>query len=215
MGAKTFKEATAKRQQRCVEQVAPLMVQGLGVREIGRRLGLSSAQATHDVQLVRDLWKGQYSDARDEWAPRILATYEWMLAECAGAWEQSKQGRTTRIINPDGTELIRQEPPDPRWLSGMLAVAKEASTFLGIREGVDAVARVEVADATRQALAPMSTDAYLAMLASTGGLPGINAVPPVARREADDEAIEVQVVDQPADGDVAPVPKRGRFLRRD
>ena len=86
MGAPTFKRATAKRQQRCVEQVAPLMVQGLGVREIGRRLGLSSWQATQDVSLVRDLWKGQYTDARDEWAPRILATYEWMLAECAGAW---------------------------------------------------------------------------------------------------------------------------------
>ena len=116
------------------------------------------------------------------------------------AWAQSKQGRITRIINPDGTELIRQEPPDPRWLSGMLAVAKETSTFLGIREGADTVARMEVPDSTKQALAPMSPDAYMAMLASTGGLSAVNAVPPTQKREGDD-AIPVACLDQQAETD--------------
>ena len=98
-------------------------------------------------------------------------------------------------MNPDGTELIRQEPPDPRWLSGMLAIAKETSTVLGIREGADTVARMEVPESTKQALAPMSPDAYLAMLASTGGLSAVNAVPPVDRREGDD-AVPVECLDQ-------------------
>ena len=195
MAAPTFKRAKAVRQQRCVEQVAPLMVQGHGPREVARRLGLSPGQAAKDCALVRDLWKDKYTDARDEWSGRLLATYEWLLTECAGAWEQSKAGRTTRIINPDGTELIRQEPPDPRWLSGMLAVAKETSTFLGLREGVDSVARVEVADATRMALAPMNVDAYMAMISNSGGqLAGITTVPPIDRRQ---EAIDAEVIDQP------------------
>jgi hypothetical protein len=179
--------------------VAPLMVQGHGVREIARRLGVHPSSASRDIQLVREMWAAKYDDARDEWSGRLLATYEWLLKECAGAWEQSKGGRITRIVNPDGTELLRQEPPDPRWLSGMLAVAKECSTYLGLREGVDSVARVEVADATRQALAPMDVDSYLAMLGNAGGqLAGITTVPPIDRRQ---DAIEAEVIEQPTNGE--------------
>ena len=63
--------------------------------------------------------------------------------------------------------------------------------ILGIREGVDQVSRVEVPESTRQALAPMSNDAYLAMIASTGGV-GINAVPPIQQRDEPVEEIEVR-----------------------
>ncbi len=193
--ARRRKGITPRRMLRLVDEVAPLMVQGLSAGAIGRRLGLTPSIAEGDVRAVKKLWEEKYLDSRDQWAGRFLATYEWLISECAGAWEQSKQGRITRVINPDGTELVRQEPPDPRWLSGMLAVTKEASTYLGIREGADTVARVEVADSTRHALAPMSADAYMAMLASTNGMPAINAVPPVSRREADAEAESAEVID--------------------
>ena len=170
------------------------------------------------------MWMERHDDSRDEWRGRILATYEWMLKECAEAWQQSKEGRVTRVINPDGTEMIRQEPPDPRWLSGMLAVAKETSTFLGIREGADQISRVEVPAETRAALAPMTPDAYLSMLNNSGGLSALNAVPPVDRRpEAVPtqavEAITVECVEPEAQAAPAPEqqqepPTSGRFIPR-
>jgi hypothetical protein len=79
----------------------------------------------------------------------------------------------------------------------MLAVAKEASTFLGLRQGVDSVSRVEVPEATRAALAPMTPDAYMAMLAASGGgLQGVNAVPPIQQREQEVDAIDVRVLER-------------------
>ena len=193
----SYKKASPRRKQRIVEEVAPLVVQGLTTREIGKRLGLSAGMAHSDVALVRDMWQESFNASRDEWAPRILATYEWMLGECAAAWQDSKAGRVTRVVNPDGTEMIRQEPPDPRWLSGMLAVAKEASTFLGLRQGVDNVSRVEVPESTRAALAPMSADAYMAMLAcGGGGLAGLTQVPPVQQRDHEVDAVDVRIVER-------------------
>jgi hypothetical protein len=146
------------------------------------------------MKLCREMWKHGFEEHRSEWAPRLLHTYEWMLAECAAAWQESKAGRITRVVNPDGTQLLRQEPPDPRWLSGMLAVGKELSTLIGVRQGVDSVSRVEIPETTRQALAPMSTDDYLAMLATTGGLSGVTAVPPTYERPAELEAVAVDAV---------------------
>ena len=78
-------------------------------------------------------------------------------------------------------------------MSGMLSVAKEASTYLGLREGADQVSRIEVPDAMRTALAPMSSDNYLAMISAQGGsLPGVNSLPPVVDRQVE----VVDVVDQ-------------------
>ncbi len=185
---------TTARYERMTEVIAPLMVQGLGCKKISDRTGIPKSTVALDIAAVHELWEEKHANSRNEWSGRLLSQYEWMLSELADAWQQSKTGRITRIINPDGTELIRQEPPDPRWLSGMLAVAKETSTFLGIREGVDTVSRLEVPDATKQALAPMSEDAYQAMLANSGGLAQLNAVPPISRRE--EQPIEVDITQQ-------------------
>jgi hypothetical protein len=189
--ARNYQGASPRRKQRIVEEVAPLVVQGLSTREIGKRLGLSPSAAAKDSQLVRSMWQESFDRSRDEWGPRLLATYEWLMTECASAWMESKAGRVTTIRNPDGSELVRHEPPDPRWLSGLLAVAKEASTFLGLRQGVDTVSRVEVPEATRNALAPMTPDAYMAMLASSNGIPGVTAIPPVQQRQHDIDATVV------------------------
>lgn len=219
--AKTYANATPARKQRICEQVAPLVVQGQSSRQIAKALGIAPETARVDMQLCKEMWLTAHSDSRDEWQGRLLAQYEWMLKELAEAWQSSKHSRITRVINPDGTEMIRQEPPDPRWLSGMLAVAKEASTFLGIREGADTVSRVEIPEATRSALAPMSTDTYMAMLASTGGLSAVNAVPPIDRRSS--EAVEPVAVEcLPQQAETPPEPEAGselpkrqpRFIRR-
>jgi hypothetical protein len=187
-------QLTALRAERLVEVIGPLMAQGMGCQRIADKTGLPRSTVSLDMQAVKKMWSENHANSREEWSGRLLGQYEWMLSELADAWQQSKTGRITRIINPDGTELIRQEPPDPRWLSGMLAVAKETSTFLGIREGVDTVSRLEVPDATKQALAPMSEDAYQAMLANSGGLAQLNAVPPISRRE--EQPVEVCIEQQ-------------------
>lgn len=207
---------TPARLGRLTQRVAPLMVQGYGYRRISEKLGIPLTTAADDCRLVKRLWVEEWQNSRDEWGGRITATYGWMLSELAQSWEQSKAGRITRVINPDGTELIRQEPPDPRWLSGMLAVAKEASTMLGIREGVDSVSRVEVPEATRQALAPMSADAYMSMIATTGGLAGINAVPPIEERQPA-QLVEIDCLDQQEETatntDGGQLPKQGPPIR--
>lgn len=217
---------SGERLRRITEDVAPLVIQGWGAQRVSTELGISKSQASMDIRECFEIWRKRHDKSRDIWQGRLLAQYEWMIGECAEAWATSKQGRVTRIINPDGTELIRQEPPDPRWLSGMLAIAKEASTFLGIREGADSVSRVEIPESTKQALAPMTRDAYMAMLASTGGLSAVNAVPPVQRREGDD-AVPVECLNQQGettDSQPSIIPQesgietdgevRPRFLRR-
>lgn len=194
---------TAARHERVTEVVGPLMVQGMGCRKISARTGIPRATVAEDMILARQLWNENHSNSRDEWNGRLLAQYDWMLGELAEAWQNSKDGRITRIINPDGSELVRQEPPDPRWLSGMLSVAKEASTFLGIREGVDAISRVEVPEATKAALQPMTADAYQAMLMASGGLSQLNAVPPVGQRHDEIETVDVRL-DQQGETDPDP-----------
>lgn len=196
-------EITPQRLARLHDQVAPLVVQGVSTSEIARRLGVSRVTAAKDVAKVQEIWVEEVNNSRDSMRGQIHATYKWMLAEIAEQWSNSKNGRKTVILNPDGTQLVRIEPPDQRWMSGMLAVAKECSTMLGIREGVDTVSRIEVPEATRSALAPMSTDSYMAMLATTGGLSGINAVPPVHdRKELEPvEPVEVDCLDQLSETD--------------
>ena len=189
-------EMTAQRHERIVDVVSPLLVQGMSTRRIAEVTGIPQSTVALDIKKCRELWNEKHANSRDEWNGRLLAQYDWMLSELAEAWQQSKTGRITRIINPDGSELIRQEPPDPRWLSGMLSVAKEASTFLGIREGVDAISRVEVPEATKAALQPMTADAYQAMLATSGGLSQLNAVPPVGQRHDDIEPVDVRLEQQ-------------------
>ena len=175
-------QLTANREYRVKTQVAPLMVRGLSSRQIARELGINQSTALRDMQMCRKHWNETYANSRDEWSGRVLATHEWLLTELAEAWMHSKQCRITRIVNADGTQMMREEPPDPRWLSGMLAVTKEVSTFLGIREGADSISRIEVPEATRQALAPMTADAYMDLLSASEGLSSINAVPPIQRR---------------------------------
>ena len=160
------------------------MVQGLSSAQIAAKLGYSKQMALADMRRCKADWQQAYENSRDEWGPRILATYSFLLGEMAAAWDQAKKGRITSIVNPDGSELTRIEPPDPRWLSGMLAVAREASTFLGLREGVDSVARVEVPQETRAALAPMTPDAYMAMLSSNNGVSALVAVTAPIQRES-------------------------------
>ena len=184
---------TPQRQERLREVIMPLMVQGYGCRKIAQITGMPHRTAALDVATVKQMWSKIDEQERDEWRGRLINTYAFMLSELAEQWDKSKQSRETRVLNPDGSMMIRQEPPDPRWMSGMLAVAKEASTYLGLREGADQVSRIEVPDATRTALAPMSSDNYLAMIASQGGsLPGVNSIPPVVDRDVE----VVDVVDQ-------------------
>lgn len=190
--ATDFNDATPHRQQRVAEVIAPLLVQGLSAAEISRRTGINREVVRRDMQLCRSMWVQRHDNSRDEWRGRILAQYEWLMAECAQAWEESKTGRVTTITHPDGSTMTRCEPSDPRWLSGLLQISKEASVFLGIREGADAVSRVEVPETTRQALAPMTADNYLALVAN-GGLATINAVPPVDRREFEAPAVVAPV----------------------
>jgi hypothetical protein len=180
--ATDWHDATPQRQHRVAEVIAPLLVQGLSAAEISRRTGITREVVRRDMQLCRSMWVQRHDNARDEWRGRLLAQYEWLMAECAQAWEDSKAGRVTTITHPDGSTMTRREPSDPRWLSGLLQISKEASVYLGLREGADAVSRVEVPETTRQALAPMTSDSYLALVAN-GGLAAINAVPPVDRRE--------------------------------
>lgn len=194
----TWGAATPAVQHRVATQVAPLVLQGWSSRKIARELGISNGTAYRDTELVRELWKSRVDNARDEWRGRLLATYDHVLNELMAAWEESKRGRITRILNPDGSVLERHEPPDPRWLSGVVATAKEASVFLGLREGADAVSRVEVSETTRSALAPMSQEGYLAMLAAAGGtLHGVTAVPPMASAAFKEEAADVEVIAEP------------------
>jgi uncharacterized protein YoaH (UPF0181 family) len=188
-----FHKATPARKERAVEIIQPLMVQGLSARRIAEVTGLNRETVRRDVGLIRSKWSEITESDRDKWRGRFIDTYNWMLSELAEQWAKSKESRETRVLNPDGSMMVRQEPPDPRWMSGMLAVAKEASTYLGLREGADQVSRIEVPDATRTALAPMSSDSYLAMIAAQGGsLPGVNSVPLVVDRDVE----VVDVVDQ-------------------
>ena len=69
---------------------------------------------------------------------------------------------------------------------------------------MDTVSRVEVPEATKAALQPMTADAYQAMLATSGGLSQLNAVPPVGQRHDDIQAVEVRL-DQQAETDPDPV----------
>jgi len=172
-------DVSAKRLHRIHTQVAPLMVQGLSSQEIALRLGITKQTALRDMRVCKAEWRKEFQNSGEEWGPRILQTYAWMLRELSDQWEQSKQGRITRVIQPDGSELVREEPADPRWLSAVLATSKEVSTFLGLRTGVDTVARVEIPEATRQALAPMSTADYLQMINSSGGVASLTVTTPI------------------------------------
>jgi hypothetical protein len=118
--------------------------------------------------------------------------------------------------------LERLEPPDPRWLSGVVAVTKEVSTYLGLREGVDTVARVEIPDSTRQALAPMSPEAYMSLLTSSNGMAGVTAVPPRIEDQAPIDLEPINVVEAGATPAEPPPPPSSvggsdqvRVLRRE
>ena len=176
-------DVSAKRLHRIHTQVAPLMVQGLSSQEIGLRLGIAKQTALRDMRVCKAEWRREFENSGEEWAPRLLQTYSWMLRELAQEWEKSKQGRITRVIQPDGSELIREEPADPRWLSAVLATSKEISTFLGLRSGVDSVSRIEIPEATKQALAPMSAEAYMQMINSGAGVAQVTVTAPIHASE--------------------------------
>ncbi|WP_094556435.1 hypothetical protein [Synechococcus sp. 1G10] len=169
--ASTLAKASPKRQQRVSEQVAPLVVKGYSVRRIAAELGIDRNAAYRDIKLVKSTWKATLADAGEEWRAKALAQHEFVLQELHEQWEIAKQGKKTATRHPDGSETIKHEPVDLKPLSGIVATVKEITTFLGIREGADTVARIEVDESTRNALAPMDRDSYMALVAN--GMPSI------------------------------------------
>lgn len=176
--AREFDRATPTRRQRIAEVVAPLVTKGLTSRAIAKLVGISQPTAQRDMWLCKQMWLKKFENAGEDYRGRILSTYEMLQAELWEQWEKAKQGRTITTKMPDGSVIVRQEPADLKAISGLLAVTKEVSTYLGLREGADTVARLEVDEATRHALAPMSNEAYLALLAASGGNPVVTTRSP-------------------------------------
>ena len=158
-------------------------------RQIAKELGISQMTAVRDVQLVRAYWQEGMQASREEWQARIVSTYEQVSSELWQQWERWKDGKVVETTLPDGTRTVRREPADPKILAGIVATTRELATTLGVREGADTVARVQVDQETRAALAPMDRDSYLALVAN--GMPSIT----VDARPRTEGAIDVEPIE--------------------
>jgi hypothetical protein len=166
--ALTVDRASDARMERAAELVGPLLIQGKTVREIAAALGISKSAAGRDVQLCKNYWQERIAQAGEEWRYKAVQQYEFVLKELHEQWEKHKDGKRTVIRNPDGSETVKIEAADLKSLAAIVNTTKEVTTLLGIRQP-DTVARVEVDQETRAALAPMDRASYLAML--SGGMP--------------------------------------------
>lgn len=147
-----------------IKRAEEIYVKGGTADDIATQLKVPYSKALWLLKQLKETWSASID--RDYWRGRLLATYQAQMVELWGEWEKSKSRRTTIITNPDGSQTIKHEPADPRWQSGVLAVAKEISQLLGIRDGADAVQNVLIDNSIKQTLAPMSPDEYRKMLES-------------------------------------------------
>lgn len=183
-----FAKSPYETRRRVAEEVAPLVCAGKTAYEIAKILDIHPKQAKRWMQLCSYMWQEQLLDTMNAWKGRVFGTYEVVLRELFDAWENSKAGVVVTSTVNGGTVTTKTLPPDPKWLAGVVAVTKEVSVLLGMRTDTPVVAINETSDATRAALAPLSADSYLSLLAQNGGSLNITASPPPMV-----SAIDVQV----------------------
>ena len=101
-GAKSRRKLTEKRRMRLVDDVQSLMAMGLSCMEIGKRLGISHAQAADDMNVVRELWaentaSGQIAAVRGEAIARCDFLYQLTMEGIIKAKEHNQY--SDRLIN--------------------------------------------------------------------------------------------------------------------
>mgnify|MGYP001810153695 CR=1 FL=1 len=176
--ADIFAKSPRETRRRVAEEVAPLMCAGRNAYEIAETLDIDLKQAKRYMQLCNAMWQEQLLESMNAWKGRVFGTYEVVLRELFDTWEKSKSGSVVTTTTAGGTVTTKTLPPDPRWLAGVVAVTKEVSVLLGMRTDAPVVAINETSSETRAALAPLSADAYLNLLAQNGGSLNITASPP-------------------------------------
>lgn len=176
--ADIFAKSPRETRRKVAEEVAPLMCAGKNAYEIAETLDIDLKQAKRYMQLCNAMWQEQLLESMNAWKGRVLGTYEVVLRELFDTWEKSKSGSVVTTTTAGGTVTTKTLPPDPRWLAGVVAVTKEVSVLLGMRTDTPVVAINETSDATKAALAPLSADSYLSLLAKNGGSLNITASPP-------------------------------------
>ena len=176
--ADIFAKSPYETRRKVAEEVAPLVCAGKTAYEIAKILDIDAKQAKRYMQLCSAMWQEQLLDTMNAWKGRVFGTYEVVLRELFDTWEKSKSGQVFTVTTSSGSVITRTIPPDPRWLAGVVAVTKEVSVLLGMRTDTPVVAINETSDATKAALAPLSADSYLNLLAKNGGSLNITASPP-------------------------------------
>jgi hypothetical protein len=185
----SFKNASIKVKRLVAEEVAPLIVKGHNARFIAAFLGVADVEARTYIALAHSMWEESLNDTMAMWRGRVFATYGEVMKELWEVWEQSKLGNTiTTTTNENGvlTTTTRTAPPDPRWLASMLAVTKEVSTMLGMRNDAPVLQVQQVDESVRHSLAPMAPDAYMQLLAQNGGQLSVTVPPPPMQSAAVD-----------------------------
>ena len=107
---------TKNRLDRLVNEVAPLVAQGLTQRQIAAALGISNCQVSHDVKAVRELWADNYSNEQLE-AVRgeAVARTDLVYGQAIQQWFEGKKAGT----------------PNPKLLDTALHAIKEKGRLCG------------------------------------------------------------------------------------
>lgn len=146
---------TPQRLQR-LEQIEACLIRFMTVDQIVRKLKIGRPIVLADVKFIQQSLACR--KGKEYWKQKIMDTFEHQLKELWEQWDASKDNPSRIITYQDGTVVEIPGKADPRWQSGILAVAKEIANVAGLKES--SVEEVVVTEETKKALAPMSIDEY-------------------------------------------------------
>jgi len=176
------------RRNRIINDIAPLYSRGLTHKQIGERLGLSTAQISFDLAILKQHWNEslpqQLEDARGDLVNKHHAIY----AECWSAYEETKVAKFLELASKE-LECL-----------GRLLGQGGAGLNLQINQNTVSISSEAVADLFK----PLAASDYQAMVA-TRALPTPEAATPVSQYETPQEQQGLERADTPVAVDLGPI----------
>jgi len=121
--------------------VIKLYLQGVSVRDIGRRVKIPVNSVYNDLKYARKMWLRKIAASAEEYLTAEVEKINLIESEAWEQWERSKLNATTKGIEKDDkgkttkkTQTVRGQSGDPRYLEVALKCIDKRCRMLKIGE---------------------------------------------------------------------------------
>ena len=164
---------SVKRRARLAMEVAPLVAQGVNMKGVAEKLGVSLSTASHDIAAVKQIWAEELKADINEVRGKAVAEYDWLAQQAIEGWKASvaEGKRSDRFLNAAANCLEKRNK--------LLGLGLDVNL---VQNNLNLHGEASAAEVS-QVFAPMDPSDYDAFISQRGAM---TVLPPVPEEDTPD-----------------------------